>query len=72
MGIEKELDIVLNHIGKHAVEGKKYKDAFEQMCRYYMSLMEGDTHRIEAAHKLMREFGIIDEYGDLILEEENE
>ena len=72
MRIEKELDIVLNHLTKHAKEGKKYKDAFEQMCRYYMSLMEGDTHRIEAAHKLMREFGIIDEYGDLICEDEDE
>jgi hypothetical protein len=63
MRIEKELDIVLNHLTKQAKEGKKYKDAFEQMCRYYMSLMEGDTHRIEAAHKLMREFRLVDEEG---------
>lgn len=70
--IDKELDIVLKHVGKHAEEAKKYKDAFEQMCRYYMSLMEGDTHRIGGAHKLMREFGIIDEDGELIYEDEDE
>ena len=59
-------------MNQEIAEGKKYKDAFEQMCRYYMSLMEGDTHRIAAAHKLMREFGIIDEYGYLICEDEDE
>jgi len=59
--IEKELDIVLNHIGKHAAEGKKYKDAFEQMCRYYMSLYEGDVHYPEEAFELMRKFGLVDE-----------
>ena len=50
----------------------KYKDAFHEMCRYYMSLMEGDTHRIGDAHKLMREFGIVDEDGELTCEDEDE
>jgi hypothetical protein len=63
MRIEKELDIVLNHLTKHAKEGKKYKDAFEQMCRYYYSLTEGDDLYVEDANKLMREFGLVDEEG---------
>ena len=63
MRIEKELDIVLKHVGKHAEEAKKYKDAFEQMCRYYMSLMEGDDLYVEDAHKLMRKFRLVDEEG---------
>ena len=58
----RELDIVLNHVDKLA----EYKYAFEQMCNYYYSLMEGDTHRIGDAHDLMREFGIIDEDGEMI------
>jgi hypothetical protein len=61
--IEKELDIVLNHLTKHAKEGKKYKDAFEKMCRYYTSLMEGDDLYVEDAHKLMRKFRLVDEEG---------
>jgi hypothetical protein len=62
----RELDIVLNHVGELA----KYKSAFEQMCNYYYSLMEGDTHRIDDAYKLMREFGIIDEDGEMIYGQE--
>lgn len=36
-------------------------EKFRLMCHYYLSLMEGDTHRIEDAMKLMRKEGIIDE-----------
>ena len=61
-----DLEIVLKHVGKHANDAAKYKNAFEEMCSYYMSLMDGDTHRIEDAHKLMREFSIIDENGEMI------
>ena len=70
--IDQQLDIVLKHVGKHATEAKKYKDAFEQMCHYYGSLMQGDTHNIENAYKLMREFNIIDEGGNVIYNEEDE
>ena len=39
-----------------------YKRAFHLMCSYYASIMEGDTHRIDDAFKLMAEHNI-DEYG---------
>jgi hypothetical protein len=68
--IDQQIDIALRHVAKHAMEAKKYKDAFHEMCSYYYSLMEGDTHRIGDASKLMREFGIIDEDGEMIYEED--
>jgi hypothetical protein len=63
---DKELDIVLKHVDSLA----KYKDAFEQMCSYYVSLMEGDDIYVEDAHKLMRKFSIIDEDGEIIYDDE--
>ena len=56
---DKELDIVLNHVGKAA----EYEVLFRDMCSYYLSLMEGDTHHIEKAYALMKEHGIVDEDG---------
>lgn len=40
-----------------------YYFAFLLMCGYYLSAMEGDTHRIEDAYALMKEHGIVDEDG---------
>jgi hypothetical protein len=61
---DRELDIVLNRVGELA----KYKDAFQKMCRYYMSLYEGDVHYPEEAFELMRKFNVIDENDELICE----
>ena len=49
-----------------------YKALFEQMCGYYLSLMDGDTHRIEDAYSLMERHGIVDEDGEEIYEDEDE
>ena len=68
--IDQQIEIALKHVGKHAAEAKKYKDAFEEMCHCYYSLMEGDTHNIEDATRIMREFGIIDEDGEMIYNDE--
>jgi hypothetical protein len=46
------------------------REKFIRMCGYYMSLMEGDTHQIGDAFKLMREEGILDKDDELIEEEE--
>jgi hypothetical protein len=40
------------------------------MCKYYCSLIEGDTHMIDDAYKLMIAEGIVDEGGFEIYEEE--
>jgi hypothetical protein len=48
------------------------RDKFEQMCRYYLSLMEGDTHMIEDAYTLMKREGIVDEDGFQIYEEDED
>lgn len=55
----KELDIILAHTGKLG----EYEGAFRLMCQYYLSLVEGDTHKIDDAYALMREYGIVDEDG---------
>lgn len=34
---------------------------FKQLAACYMSLMEGDTHRVEEALELMRKHKLIDE-----------
>ena len=68
--MNEQIEIALKHVGKHAEEAKKYKYAFGQMCYYYYSLMEGDTHNIEDATRIMREFGIIDEDGEMIYNDE--
>lgn len=47
-----------------------YAWAFELMCNYYMSLMEGDTHLVEDAFTLMQQHGIINENNELIEDEE--
>lgn len=39
------------------------RELFLEMCRYYLSLMEGDTHLIEDAYALMKEQGVVDEDG---------
>ena len=49
-----------------------YKDLFKQMCSYYCSLMEGDTHLVEDAYALMRKHNIVDENGEEIYEDEDE
>lgn len=48
------------------------REKFETMCRYYVSLIEGDTHLIEDAYVLMKEEGIVDEDGEMIYEEDDE
>jgi len=48
------------------------RDKFEQMCAYYMSLMDGDTHRIEDAFDLMKKEKVIDEDGEWIDHNEEE
>lgn len=68
---KEELDIVLSHTGKHAEEAAIWQDAFKQMCRYYLSLTEGDDYLIDDAFALMRKHGIVDEDGFEIYEEED-
>lgn len=36
---------------------------FRDMCHYYLSLIEGDTHMVDDAFKLMRSANIVDEDG---------
>jgi hypothetical protein len=69
---DKELDIVLKHVGDAAGEAAQYKGLFKRMCGYYCSLMDGDTHHVEDAYALMKEHGIVDEDGEEIYEEEDE
>ena len=67
---DRMLDIVLDHVGKHAEEAAMYKDLFKRMCSYYISLMEGDTLYTEEAYKLMEAHGIVDEDGEEIYDED--
>jgi hypothetical protein len=48
------------------------REKFEQMCRYYISLVEGDTHMVDDAYALMKAEGIVDEDGFQIYEEDDE
>jgi len=48
------------------------REKFEAMCRYYVSLMEGDTHMVDDAYDLMKKEGIVDEDGEQIYEEDEE
>lgn len=48
------------------------RDLFEEMCVYYLSLMEGDTHMIDDAYALMKREGIVDETGERIYKEDEE
>ena len=63
------VDIALNHVEKHAGEAAEYKIRFHEMCRYYMSLLEGDDLHVETAYNLMRMYGVIDENDELIEDE---
>jgi hypothetical protein len=60
---KEELDIVLSHTGKHAEEAAMWKDAFDQMCTYFLSHMEGDDLYTDEAYALMRKHNIVDEDG---------
>ena len=41
----------------------KLKESLDLMVRYYLSTMEGDTHKVEDAYALMYELGYVDEDG---------
>ncbi len=47
-------------------------DDFKLLAHYYMSLMEGDTHKIEDAMELLREYNFIDEDGEVISDEDDD
>ena len=36
---------------------------FRLLARYFLSVMEGDTHLVEDAYKLLHQYGITDEDG---------
>jgi len=39
-----------------------YQD-FRKLARYYLSIMEGDTHLVEDAYKLLKAYDIVDDDG---------
>lgn len=45
-------------------------DAFRLLASYYMSLMEGDTHKIDDAFELLRKHGFLDEDDEWVDEED--
>lgn len=55
---------------KKAGAAAEYEYLFKKMCEYYLSLTEGDTHLVDDAYDLMREYGIVDEDGFAIESEE--
>ena len=40
-----------------------YRNAFHELAGYYLSLMDGDTHKIGDAYTLLQKEGIVDENG---------
>ncbi len=52
------------------VKNRVSYNAFKELARYYMSLFEGDTHNIEKAMALMEQLGLLDQYGQLVEDEE--
>ena len=40
-----------------------YKAALDELARYYISVMEGDTHMIDDAYALLFKMGYTDEDG---------
>jgi hypothetical protein len=45
---------------------------FELLAQYFFSVMEGDTHQIESAYRLLRKHNLADEDGFPIYEDEED
>jgi hypothetical protein len=44
---------------------------FYKLAHYFLSAMEGDTHLVEDAYKLLEKYGIVDEGGFEVHREDN-
>lgn len=50
---------------EQAGEAAEYKHLFHKMCKYYLSLIDGDTHYVTDALNLMEDYDIVDENGEV-------
>lgn len=54
------------------IKSNTLAEDFNLLSRVFLSVMDGDTHRIEDGYEVLRKYNIVDEDGFEIYEEEDE